>query len=75
MKRFLYLFMSHHRWARKIIGGRWVKDRRPGHLWVQWNDGGMLDEILGWPINPKEYEHEDYRRPISQANRGPDETA
>ena len=38
MKRFLSLWFSNYKWARKFVGGRWLTLNEPGYEWVQWND-------------------------------------
>lgn len=58
LKRHLYLFWSHHQWARRFIGGKWVKDKEPGHEWVMW--GNMLSDHLAWPLNSAQYDMEDF---------------
>jgi hypothetical protein len=59
MRRWLYLFCGNSRWARRLLGGRWVKRIEPGSEWVQWNDS-ILKEYLDWPMDHKQYDCEDW---------------
>lgn len=63
MRKFLYLYFSHYQWVRKFLGGKWAKDRRPGYQWVSWNLWELHPEhleMIGWPLNEKEYECESW---------------
>ncbi len=66
LNRYLYLFWGNHQWARKFIGGRWVRSIEPGMEWVQWNES-ILEEYLDWPLDSKEYLSENW--PLSKEAR------
>lgn len=60
IKRYLYLFWGNRRWARRFIGGRWVRRIEPDAEWVQWNES-ILKEYLSWPMDHKQYVCEDWK--------------
>lgn len=61
-KRFLYLFCSQWKWARKLHGGRWVIPK--GGTWVTWNAQdipfGLFKSKMPWPLESDEFICEEY---------------
>lgn len=58
LQRFLYLFFADSQWARKILGGKWVRRTQVGCPWVTWN--GILEKHCGWPLTGDEYQSEEW---------------
>lgn len=64
MRKFLYLYFSQYQCIRQFLGGKWAKDHREGYQWVSWEESSPRLkehlELIGWPLNPKEYECESW---------------
>lgn len=60
MKKFLYVHFSGFQCVRKYLGGRWVRDRKPGHMWVSFDHSELPWDLVGWPLKG-DFEHEEWK--------------
>ena len=57
------MYFSHYQFVRKFIGGKWARYREEGYQWISWNLWDLKPEhldMIGWPLNEKEFESEDW---------------
>lgn len=45
MRRIFYLFFSNYAFVRKLLGGRWVKDKQYGSMWVSFDESVLSEHM------------------------------